>query len=764
MRYLCHVAAAFAAACLCCAYWLPGALRWTVAVGCAVLGMMFLLICRRYRKPMLLRLTLWMLSAAVGVGAYAMYWNTRVAPARALDGITVTAAAELRSAPAASTYGAAVLAWLDVDGERYSLRLYLDEVGDLQPGDRLHGSFRLQLPKEERQEDAEPGYLRASGVYLTASPVGDLTLQRPVRMPLRYAPALVRMQIAETCRALFSEETSPWFVALLTNQSGQMTYADKNALKLAGLYHCICTSGMHIHVLVGLISLLCLQHRRLATALGLPVCVFFWAVAGGTPSVTRAVVMQTILLLAPLLRQEQDTLTALAAALLVILLRQPDSIAHMGLQLSFLSVLGITLIAEPLYQCMQQHTAAQWMAQYLPLRGHNRESHWLLNGVLSALATSLGALLLTTPLLAWEYGLISLISPLAGLLCLDAVTLCFAIGLPVTLLGLVLPGMAQVLALPLEWLMRYCIVLVRGMARLPGAVLYLSSPLWIVWLVLAYGFFLLLWLAKLRKRVPLLCLTVSFAVTLLLHTIHVRSPAEGFRLTVLDVGQGQCLVLRSGDQTCVIDCGGSWAEDAGETCARYLLGQGVCSIDLLVLTHYHADHAGGVPQLLARVAATQVLLPDIPDETGSRAAVLDAAQNAAVTWVTSDVQLSLGAGTLQLYAPRSLEGDNESCLSVLASFEEEDILVTGDMGTETEFLLCKSAQLPDVEVFVAAHHGARDANGAYLLGRILPELVLISAGADNYYGHPHAETLERFAAIGSLVLRTDELGNLTIER
>lgn len=742
MRYLCHVGAALAAACLLCAYWLPGAWRLPLAAVLLAMGLACLLLRRRGR--MVLRLALWLLSAAVGLGGYSLHWALRVAPARALDGQTVTAAAELRMAPAETAYGAAVPVWLELDGRRLSMQLYLDECGGLLPGDRLSGTFRLRLPRDERETDGEPGYLRASGIYLAAVPEGTLDCTRPERVPLRYWPAVVRLRVGQVCGRLFSAETAPWFTALLTNQN-RLTYADRNSLKLAGLYHCICTSGMHIHVLMALISLLCLRRRRLAAALGLPVCAFFWAVAGGTPSVSRAVVMQAILLLAPLLHREHDTPTALAAALIVLLLRQPDSIAHLGLQLSFLSVLGIELVSGRLYRALLRRS------------GDSRLLRW----AASAVCTSLGALLLTTPLLAWRYGMVPLLAPLTGLLCLDAVMLCFAAGLPAALLGLWIPAAGRVLALPLEWLMRYVIAAVRLAARLP--VLYLSDPVWIVWLAVAYGLALLMLLPGSGKRVPLACLAASFAAAVLLHTVQVRRPVDGFRLTVLDVGQGQCLVLRSGEQTCVIDCGGSWPEDAGEQCARYLLGQGVRRIDLLVLTHYHADHAGGVAQLLSRVEAGQVLLPDVPDDTGNRA-VIERAAAGRIEWVTDDRALPLGEGTLRLFAPRSDAGDNEACVSLLASFGQDDVLVTGDMDSDTEFLLCKTAELPDVEVYVVAHHGSRYASGAYFLSRILPELAVISVGRDNGYGHPASETLERLAAIGSQVLRTDELGTIVIER
>lgn len=758
MRRLCLVGFSFAAATLACAYGLPAALWLPLAAVLLAAGI----------AALLLRRTLWfrrvglcLLGAAVGLAYYALHWQLHILPARAWDGQEIAAEAELRQAPTPTRYGASALAWLYADGRRMSVLLYLDDTPDdadiYEPGDRLRGTFRLKLPSDEA-DDAEPGYLRSCGVYLTASPQGEVEQIRPDRLPLRLWPARVRQRMTALCQRLFSAETAPWFRALLTNDNSGLPYADKNALKLAGLYHSVCTSGMHIHILMGAVTLLCLRRRRLAAAIGLPVCVFFWAVAGGTPSASRAVVMQALLLAAPLLLREQDTPTSLALALTVILLRRPDAIAHLGLQLSFLSVAGISL----LYRRVERSAFRRRMNDRL--RRRSRLLRGAVRALNASLTSSLGALLLTTPLLAWRYGVFSLVSPLSGLLCLWAVTVCFAAGLPVLLLGMAAPGAAAVLALPLEWLMRFVIWTTRALAALPGAALYLSAPYWVAWLAAAYGFVLLAWLGRLRPGRLLGCLLLSFGLALGFHMLelHLTEPAQ-FRLTALDVGQGQCLVLRSGGETCVIDCGGSWPEDAGERCARYLLGQGVRRIDRLVLTHYHADHAGGVMQLLSRLPAEAVYAPELEDDTGLRAAIA-AAAGPAFHPVTEDTALLLGTGRLTLYAPRSLAGDNEACLAVLASFGEDDLLVTGDMSAGTELLLCKSADLPDVEILVAGHHGSRSASGEAFLARILPEVVIISCEAGNRYGHPHAETLARFAALGSAVLRTDELGNLTIER
>jgi len=133
-----------------------------------------------------------------------------------------------------------------------------------------------------------------------------------------------------------------------------------------------------------------------------------------------------------------------------------------------------------------------------------------------------------------------------------------------------------------------------------------------------------------------------------------------------------------------------------------------------------------------------------------------------VSYVTEDMWMQLGLGKLMAYAPRSESGDNEACAAYLVDMYDTQILITGDMDRETEIRLCKTADLPDIECFVAGHHGSRDANSTTLLERTLPEVVIVSCS--DRFGHPHEETLTRYAAIGAAVLRTDERGTITITR
>lgn len=218
--------------------------------------------------------------------------------------------------------------------------------------------------------------------------------------------------------------------------------------------------------------------------------------------------------------------------------------------------------------------------------------------------------------------------------------------------------------------------------------------------------------------------------------------------------------------TCVYDCGGSEG-NAGETAARFLQSIGRSRLDFLVVSHYDEDHAGGVAQLLSRVRVDTVFLPYEAEGEDLQMEILAAAeaQECRVVFVSEDRNMTFGAGVVTLFAPMSEVSSNDSSMAVYWCVENFDVLLTGDLSNGAEErLLARHGELQGIDVIAAGHHGAASSTGTALLSAAMPEVVLISVGARNAYGHPAHETLERLEEIGAVVYRTDQCGNITIRR
>ena len=237
-------------------------------------------------------------------------------------------------------------------------------------------------------------------------------------------------------------------------------------------------------------------------------------------------------------------------------------------------------------------------------------------------------------------------------------------------------------------------------------------------------------------------------------------------VTVLNVGQGQSVLVRSGRFLCLVDCGGDSYDNAGDIAADFLGDYGVGRLDLLVLTHFHADHANGVTELLKRVQVDTLAIPPATgEEEPLRDEILSVAEvrDVEVLEVGEDTLLTLDDDrTIQLYAPLGAGETNEAGLTCLISTGDFDTLITGDMGADVEQQLLAHTDLPDLEVLVAGHHGSKSSTSEQLLAATAPDYAFLSVGEHNTYGHPAQETLERLAAAGCRIYRTDLQGTITL--
>ena len=752
MRKLCAFAGPFSAAVFAALFLLPERFWLPVGLCCglgALAGMFF-------RGDGRLRCILTALGLSAGLLWLCAYTALFHTGAEALAGSEETVEAVAADWPRETAYGCSVAVRVcPEEGGSVKTQLYLAAGKDgslpaLRPGDRLTFSGRFRLADTVAGEESE--YYHARGITLIAYADGGATaVIRPERIPPRYWPAWIAKALKDSVRRCFPDSAAPLAAALITGDRSGLPGALYSALRRSGIAHVVAVSGLHVSVLSGLLAVL-LGRRRHSAVAGILLVFFFAAVAGNSPSVLRAAFMQSMLLLAPLLGRENDTPTSLCAILLLLLVHNPYAAASVSLQLSFAAVAGICLFTGRLWE--------RWDGK-LPRKGLGGKA---LRFAAASLATTLGAVVFTTPLSAYYFGSLSLIAPVTNLLTLWAVSGAFLGALAVALLGLLFPAAAALAAwaaaLP-DW---YLQKMAELLSRLPFASVGTDSIYLRLWLLLGYAL-LLLWLfwrgEQKRMLLPVgaggLCLCAALLLTAASRT------SGRLSVSVLDVGQGQSVVLYSQGRCALVDCGGSGLSDPGDTAADYLQSLGTARLDLLVLTHYHADHACGVPQLLERLEVERLLLPDVEPEEPLRREIEAAAQAHGVelVYLTQDAHVTLGGASLRVYAPLGDGGANEEGLSVLCTAGAFDALITGDMNAAVERRLIKYGALPDLELLVAGHHGSKYATSEELLLATTPERAVLSVGY-NTYGHPADETLERLAAAGCEIYRTDWMGTVRI--
>lgn len=753
VRKLAIFSLSFAAAVCIAVYTWPSFWLWTAGV----FGVLLCLLLRRRGRSRRLRAVMLSIAGfALGLLWTGVYVQVALQPAQALDQRTVRLTGTVEQWPQETAYGWTVQVQAEgAGGSRIRSLLYLDKQGEqLRPGDHIETVARCVLASHTFSGEGTDSYF-ARGIFLWASAYGTLRVERPAAIPLNLLPAVLAQHLKGGIAAAFPADAAPLVTALVTGDRSMLQDVDAQALRRAGLSHTVAVSGMHLAFLAGLLHLLLGHGRRRKALATLAAVVLFAAMTGGTPSVLRAAVMLAMLEIAPLLERECDPPTSLSAALLLLLLQNPFAAASVGLQLSFAAVAGIML-----FSSRMQHRLLS--LQNIRLTG---AAAWPLRLLAASLATTFGAMIFTVPLTALHFQSVSLVSPCSNLLALWAVGAAFSSGLVAGAAGAVFPAAGAVLAAPALLCVRYLRQLILWLSRLPFASVTTNSFYYRGWLVFVYVLLAVTLMNPQKKRLILsaCACAVTLAASLLFHTLSFE--AGGMSVAVLDVGQGQSVLIRAGDTLALVDCGGDGPDSAGEVAANYIQDLGRSQLDLLVITHYHADHANGVLDLLERISVSAIALPDVEEDSPLRAGILEQVEQRQipVQWIRRAVHLPMGRGAeLTLYPPMGYGETNELGLTALASAGEFDALLTGDMGAEVERILVRTVQLPRVELMVVGHHGSDTSTSLQLLQAVQPELAVISVGAHNAYGHPEPAVLERLRAAGAEVYRTDEMGTVTI--
>ncbi|WP_177183062.1 DNA internalization-related competence protein ComEC/Rec2 [Deinococcus reticulitermitis] len=612
------------------------------------------------------------------------------------------------------------------------------------PG-RLTVSGRLIRPEGRRTPGGfdQAAWLRSQGGLLVPTP-GTVLVRAAVRShtPERGLRGWFRRGVTA---GLPAREAALMQAVELGERGdiGRETFAEgfsvRDAFARAGLAHLMALSGQNVALLTGaVIVVLGLLGARPAVRYGLPALllpVYLVCLVGLSPSITRAVLMGFAGLLALVIgRGKPDPLGTVALAASACLLLFPLWLLDVGFQLSFLAVLGLLL---------SPRAAAR-----LP----ERWPGWLR----LALSATVLAELATLPVIAHHFGQLPLVGLPANLLAAPIMAALVPLG---ALAGVLGPAGGIV-----NWLVGPLAAALLWVAQTFGSLPVLS------WGQLAAGGFVAysvaalagtLWLlGRVRGRAALLTALACAALCWLPGTLR---PAR--ELAFLDVGQGDATLLRVPGLTMLVDGGGSVGSDydVGKGAVLPALrALGVRDLDVVVATHADTDHIEGLPSVLRALPVGEVWVGQL--KQAGEDPVLDALIAAArergvpVREVRRGDQVSAAGVKVTVLWPQgrfwSTE-DNDNSVALRVEAGEFRAALLGDLADPAEALIGAG----DLTLLKAAHHGSRYSTGETLLRQTTPRDVLISVGR-NTYGHPTQAVLDRIAAAGARVWRTDHTGTV----
>jgi competence protein ComEC len=548
----------------------------------------------------------------------------------------------------------------------------------------------------------------------------------------------------------------------------------KEDFRRAGLSHLLAVSGENV-------TLLALLAMPLMAALGIPLrerllwvlglIVIYVPLTGAGPSIQRAGVMGAVGVLAALSGRRASRFYALALALGITLALDPGVAADIGWQLSFAAVAGIFLLAAPLRLAIAARLGPGTLRRALA----------------EGAAVTIAATLATAPLIAFHFETLSTTTLLANLLAMPAVA-------PAMWLGMLTAAASQVPGLPVEALNWLNALLLGYIAQVAA---WCGRPRWAqidvhlgltglaaTYAALAGAIAASARLARHRRlaalkqpanrpkfpalggksaRRRLLLVAALGLVVVGLGWMGAgrgasAAPESGLRVEVLDVGQGDAILLQPADAPAVLVDGGPPGDDLVDK----LEDAGVERLGAAVVSHDQSDHIGGIEELLGHFPVARLVYARLGRQP------LEEARAAGAVPVRAALGSELRSGGLRLetlWPPPDLLGQaargvdpNQLALVLLARWHDFSMLLTADAEAEAVPL-----DPGPVDVLKVAHHGSDDAGLGALLDRTRPRLAVISVGAGNSYGHPTAGTLSTLAEHGIRTLRTDEDGTVEID-
>ncbi len=746
MRKLMWFTIGFAIAIALCAYLIGDMASVYIALVCGLCCVGFMMV----KRPACSVVAVIFLGCAVGMLYFWGYDAAVLSAAKSYDGKKAFVELEATDYSFRTDYGTGVDCILKLDGRSYKARLYMDRNSDVFPGDVLSGRVRLRYTPEGGLQIST--YHKGEGIFLLAYGEDTLRHTKAQQLPKKYFAAEIRKNTASIIDLIFPEDTAFFAKALLLGDDSSVSFSDNIALQKSGIRHVVAVSGLHVSFLFSLVYFATGRRKLLTLLVGIPVLAVFASVAGFTPSVVRACIMQGLIILAVAAEREYDPATALSFAVFIMLLVNPLTVTSASFQLSVGCMIGIFAFAQPIRDYLY---SKKWF--HYSKKKSIREN--LLQWFTGSVSVSVSALIVTVPLCAWYFGTVSLIGIVTNLLTLWIVSYIFCGIILACVLSFVWSWGAGVLAVMIAWPIRYVLFVARNLSEVPMAILYTNNIYGIIWIIFSYGLLAIFCFSKKKRPVILIgAVTVMYALTLGLS--YIEPYFDNVQLTVLDVGQGQCILLQSKGDTYLIDCGGEDPKQTATTVLDALGTRGITRLDGLILTHYDLDHAGATNYVLETVEVEKLYLPDADPENTLRRQLEKSL--VPVCWVQSEQRFSCGTGELVLYPAQSNTEGNESSMCILFRRENCDILITGDRDWSGEQQLLRQGNIPDIEILVAGHHGAATSTGIELLNATKPELVLISVGAKNLHGHPDEGTLARLYRMGCTVRRTDLEGTIVI--
>ncbi len=588
----------------------------------------------------------------------------------------------------------------------------------------------------------------------------------------------IKYQLESVLDKSISSEDASIMKAIILGDKAFMDEETKSIYKDAGIIHIMAVSGLHISILgMGLYKLLRRLRIPLIPATILPIAFMFGygQMCGMSASSVRAIVMFGVRLMAPVLGRTYDLLSALSLVEIMLLIEQPLYLYNSGFLFSFGAVVAIGFVM-PAIKSLIPNAEAEKMKF-----SDDKESvikTLVYKYIGSALFVSISILLVAIPVYMSFYYVYPIYSIILNLFILPLMPPLMLLGIICMLFGSFLGILGLIPGVMIHVILRSFSLLCKVVGTLPGGKWYMgNAPKWkIVLYVAALIMFSVLTMNQKFSKYKA-TITASYLSVLFLLIIN---PVPDLKITAIDVGQGDGILIRTRTEALLIDGGSTDKNQVGKyTIIPYLKHEGVGQLDMAIVTHEDEDHISGIFEIMddmekGGITIKNLILPDVGSSSrGSNYRMLEERArelHIPVSYISCGQGLAFNDMKLTCLNPvkdMTTDGANAYSTVLFMEYENFTALFTGDVEEEGQAHIMKdvranSDKLSHINLLKVAHHGSRYTSDEEFLKALRPGIALISCGEGNSYGHPHRELIERLDAVGTRIYRTDKSGAITV--
>ncbi len=646
-------------------------------------------------------------------------------------------------------------------GEKWVLKkkcmVFLDREGktEIFPGDQIRVKGTLALPKRASNpgEFDQENYYRASGIYYLFYGDSLSTIIRPSFSVGRMA-YMLKKRIHKVYGSFFTGEQTALLYAMVLGDKSELSEEQKKLYEESGTAHLLAVSGLHISMVGGRIYRFLRKRKRsylFSCFAGMSALLFYGCVVGSGSSATRALLMFAVFLGAELFGMNYDILSSMSFSGILMLIQYPYRILEGGFLISFSSIIAIGTAVPFTQKILENETEGFFCGDHL---GGKIIRHFVAGAMITV------TILPMTLRIFYEFSPYSIF---LNLIMIPAMTLLMPFAIAGGVAGILIAGAGYLLLVPVKLILMVFEGILSVTDRLPGSPIVTGCPgaSFLIFFYFLEVIVLFLWYHK-KWSIMMMLPAAIFAAVMFM-------PGAKLKVVMLDVGQGDGILLCLPDHTGVlIDGGSSSKSEVGkyviEPALKYY---GIGSLDYGVITHFDQDHYSGILELMEEGYPMKNLLlqewnlKESEEDVVKEVVGLAKKNHTSVSYLGKGDRIRFEDGEMICCHPyKELDAQDKNDASIVLYFRylNFSMLFTGDLGSGQEEKITNVCKEKKLTVLKVAHHGSKNSTCRDFLEKMNPAFSWISAGENNRYGHPHGELLERLSQTGTKVFRTDQGG------